>query len=123
MFTAPGTCPVCGGELVVTRLHCPGCQTVLEGQFALGRFARLSPEQLQFLETFLRCRGVLRDVEAALGLSYPTVRSRLDDLLRALGLDGDDRPREAQRRAVLEALRAGQIDPDEAARRLRDLSR
>ena len=88
------TCPVCSGELAVTRLHCRSCGTTLEGDFSVGRFGRLSREQLALLESFLRSRGNLREMERELGLSYPTVRSRVEALVRALGFgpraDADD---------------------------------
>jgi hypothetical protein len=79
------TCPVCSNELAVTRLHCRSCGTTLEGEFSVGRFGRLSREQLALLESFLRSRGNLRDMERELGISYPTVRSRVEALVRALG--------------------------------------
>ena len=84
------TCPVCSHELAVTRLHCRSCGTTLEGDFSVGRFGRLSREQLALLESFLRSRGNLRDMERELGISYPTVRNRVEALVRALGLaDGE----------------------------------
>ncbi len=79
------TCPVCAGELSVTRLHCRSCGTALEGDFSVGRFGRLNREQLALLESFLRSRGNLREMERELGISYPTVRSRVEALVRALG--------------------------------------
>src|SRR6187401_1125642 len=79
------TCPVCAKELSVTRLHCRSCGTSLEGDFSVGRFGRLSREQLALLESFLRSRGNLREMERELGISYPTVRGRVDALVRALG--------------------------------------
>jgi hypothetical protein len=84
------TCPVCSGELSVTRLRCGDCGTVIEGEFGVGRFARLSREQLQVLESFLRSRGNLRDMERELGISYPTVRARVEALVRALGFGPRD---------------------------------
>src|ERR1700741_5567711 len=87
------TCPVCSGELAVTPLHCRSCGTTLEGEFSVGRFGRLTKEQLTLLESFLRSRGNLRDMERELGISYPTVRSRVEALIRALGFgprDGDE---------------------------------
>ena len=92
------TCPVCSSELAVTRLHCGSCGTTLEGDFSVGRFGRLSRDQLALLESFLRSRGNLRDMERELGISYPTVRSRVEQLVRALGFgprgdDDDDRTR------------------------------
>lgn len=109
-----GQCPVCGEALEVTRLQCPSCRTAVEGRFTLDRFARLNPEQLGFLEAFLRARGVIKDVEEALGISYPTVRSRLDELLRTLDLS-DDRERERERRRVILAdLSDGKISSEDA---------
>ncbi len=126
----PGRCPVCSHELSVTRLQCGNCETQIEGRFHLGRFQRLSPEQLAFIEVFVKNRGIIKDVEAELGISYPTVRARLDDALRAMGFPagGDDDPRVSPRdarnqardekRRILEALQNKQITPEEAARRL-----
>jgi hypothetical protein len=112
----------------VTRLQCGTCQTQIDGRFRLGRFQRLSAEQLAFVEVFVKNRGIIKDVEAELGISYPTVRARLDDALRAMGyLAGgvDDprmTPREAraqareERRRILEDLKEQRISADEAAR-------
>ena len=130
--TVIGRCPVCGDELMVTRLQCQQCDTALEGRFRLGRFQRLSAEQLGFLEVFVKNRGIIKDVEDELGISYPTVRARLDETLRAMGFptaaDDVPRPRQAQaqareeRRQILEDLREKRITADEAARRLATLS-
>ena len=79
-------CPVCEQELSVTRLHCRSCGTTLDGDFRVGRFGRLTREQLELLEGFLRSRGNLREMERETGLSYPTLRGRVDALIRALGL-------------------------------------
>jgi hypothetical protein len=139
---AIATCPICGGELAVTRLRCRSCATTLEGDFNVGRFSRLSREQFALLESFLRSRGNLKEMERELGISYPTVRARVDALLRALGLaDTDDTaagPREvegaeqtvrgmpsaeaaASRRAILERLARREIDPATAAAELRSV--
>lgn len=130
------TCPVCSGELAVTRLHCRSCGTTLEGDFSVGRFGRLTRDQLALLESFLRSRGNLRDMERELGLSYPTVRSRLEALVRALGFgpraDADDTEAEsaadpaanrATRQEILERLARHEIDADEAADAIRALGR
>ena len=132
------TCPVCSGELTITRLHCRSCGTALEGEFGVGRFGRLSREQLALLESFLRARGNLKEMERELGISYPTVRGRVDALVRALGLgDGgaDEEPSDdelmsdelaapvadvaAQRREILERLARKEIGAEEAAKALR----
>jgi hypothetical protein len=132
------TCPVCEGELAITRLHCRSCGTALEGEFGVGRFGRLSREQLSLLESFLRSRGNLKDLERELGISYPTVRGRIEALLRALGLaDGDapaaEEPAQAdapnpvnddeadERRAILDRLARREISPEDAAEALRNL--
>jgi hypothetical protein len=127
------TCPICQHELTVTRLHCAECGTTLEGEFNVGRFARLSREQLALLESFLRSRGNLREMERELGLSYPTVRGRVDSLVRALGLatteaaamdrTGPNGPASDDRRQVLERLARREIRADEAAAMLRGLGK
>jgi len=130
------TCPVCSGELAVTRLHCRACGTTLEGDFSVGRFGRLSKEQLALLESFLRSRGNLRDMERELGISYPTVRSRVEALVRALGFrepDGDgadtdpdiavDPEAAPTRQEILERLARHEIAAEDAAAMIRNLGR
>jgi hypothetical protein len=126
------TCPVCSSELSITRLVCRGCGTAIEGDFNVGRFGRLSREQLALLESFLRARGNAKELERELKVSYPTVRARIDALVRALGLadgapigdDGEDgfgRTGDSSelRRDVLERLARHEITADEAAVLLR----
>jgi hypothetical protein len=128
------TCPVCSSELAVTRLHCQSCGTTLEGDFSVGRFGRLSRDQMTLLESFLRSRGNLRDMERELGISYPTVRSRVEALVRALGFgargDDDDTEESAAnapagdtRQAILERLARHEIGAEEAALAIRALGR
>jgi hypothetical protein len=123
MYPVMGRCPVCEQTLEVTRLYCRHCDTALEGHFSLGRFYELSPQQLHFVETFVRCQGKLNRVQEELRLSYPTVRSRLHDVIRALGYEVDEEEEAPvageARQAVLAALAAGEITAEEAARRLR----
>jgi hypothetical protein len=140
-----GRCPACGEVLEVRRLQCPSCATAVEGRFAPSPYAALAPEQAAFLETFLRARGNLREVERVLGLSYPTVRGRLDAVLETLGYGGGEGPAgftdaepeapggaaaggaaasapaagDPMRRATLEALQRGEITAAEAVRRIR----
>lgn len=82
----PARDPVTGGDLVITELEGPESGITIRGRFEMPRFARLSPDQARYLETFLRCRGMLNSVEKELGISYPTARARLDAVLRALDL-------------------------------------
>ncbi|MHB0858963.1 MAG: DUF2089 family protein [Anaerolineae bacterium] len=116
-----GRCPVCGDLLSVTRLHCRSCDTVIEGHFALGRFHQLTPDQLAFAEVFIRCEGKINKVGEELGISYPTVRGRLVDLIRALGYEVRDEPALTtdQRKDILDQLAAGDISPEDAIRMLK----
>jgi hypothetical protein len=120
-----GQCPICGNHLHVTRLQCRNCDTTIDGHFTLGRLYQLSPEQLEFVETFLRCEGKINRVEQEIGLSYPAVRARLNDVIRALGYEvGETAPAgrgasEEVRREVLSELRAGKLSAEEALQILR----
>lgn len=115
-------CPSCDGPLGVTRLECAKCEIGIDGEFSMPALLRLSPAQLDFVEVFIKNRGSIRDVERELGVSYPTVRGRLDDVIRALGYPvkgetiEDEPPTEtaASRRSVLADLKAGRISPEEA---------
>src|SRR2546427_3726641 len=93
-----GRCPICNETLRVVRLDCESCGTRLEGSFSLGRFPSLSTDQLQFLETFIRARGDFKDVERELGISYPTVRSRVDAVIPSLGFPSPAEPAPATQR-------------------------
>lgn len=117
-----GQCPICGESLAVTRLHCRNCDTAVEGHFALGRLYHLNQEQLRFVETFIRCEGKITRVEQEMGMSYPAVRSRLNDVIRALGYEvGESEPQvsEEERREILEQISAGELTAEEAIERLR----
>ncbi|MFN8558071.1 MAG: DUF2089 domain-containing protein [Dehalococcoidia bacterium] len=117
-------CPVCGDELRIVRLQCEGCGSALEGHFTLGRLQRLTRDQLQFVEVFIKCRGKIKDVEEELGVSYPTVVARLNDLVQAMGYEApppDDAELHGRRQQILDELQAGTITAAEAAARLRAL--
>lgn len=127
-----GRCPMCEGELVVTHLRCQQCGTGLEGVFHLNKFDRLSREHLRFVDVFIKNRGVIRDVEKELGISYPTVRGRLDEVIRALGYDTNGEAVEEatagessapvgadRRRAILARLESGEVTAEQAIALLR----
>ncbi len=126
MNQVPNQCPICGGEMVVTRLHCRACDTRLEGRFTYRAFAQLTDEQMRFVEVFVRCEGKLNRMSQELNLSYPTLRNRLREIIRAMGYEpeetGDEEEaQEAQtsfRQQVLDDLEQGKITPDEALRLL-----
>jgi len=119
-------CPSCNGDLAVTKLRCQPCDITLDGDFSIPALLRLNRSQLDFVEVFLKNRGIIREVERELGVSYPTVRARLDEVLDAIGYqDGGRSTRETSddaatrnRRAILEQLSAGKISAEDAMRAL-----
>lgn len=117
----PTRCPLCEGRVHVEKIRCEACHCAVEGQFGLDWLGNLSPEHLSFVKVFLVARGKIKDVEQALGISYPTVVSRLEDVVSALGgprtVDEPEPP--ARSLDVLEQLASGGIDVNEAERRLR----
>lgn len=122
MKTALNKCPVCEGELTVTRLHCDTCDTTIQGRFSNGAFGILAPDQLDFIETFVRVEGKMNRMADEMGISYPTLRNRLHEIIRALGYEpGKDEiadiPDE-KRLVVLEQLDSGSISAEEAMRLL-----
>lgn len=112
-------CPVCNSNLKVTKLRCNCCNTVIENEFELSKFAYLGAEQLEFAEVFLRCRGNIKDVEKEMGISYPTVRSKLDDVILALGYSLNKKPK-ISNKEVLDMLESGEISPEEALKAIKD---
>lgn len=104
-------CPVCGDRLEVVELKCSGCGSRLSGRFGFPRLLSLDPEQLEFIQIFLKCRGNIREVERELGVSYPTVRNRLEEVIRALGFQAKSGPSSDE---VLEGLSKGELSVDEA---------
>lgn len=121
-----GRCPVCNSGLDVTKLHCPHCNTGIEGNFAVCKFCQLPVEQLGFAEVFIKCRGNIKEVEKELGISYPTVRNRLETLIESLGYQSqpvpkDDPETRERRKQILEELNEGKISSEEAIELLREL--
>lgn len=118
MHPIPGECPVCSGELVVTSLSCRECETVIQGRFITGPFANLNTDQLLFLEVFVKNEGKITHMEKDLGLSYPTIRNRLHDIIRSLGYEPGKEETlalsEEDRRKILEDLNEGRITSEEA---------
>lgn len=123
MYAAPTRCPVCRSEMEVTRLHCSTCDSSIEGRFSGGPIAHLTAEHLDFIVTFVRCEGKINRMEQELELSYPTIRNRLHEVIRALGYEpGKDEPVDVSpetRSTVLADLENGKISADEAMRLLR----
>ena len=118
-------CPICQSNLEIVKLYCRSCDTTIEGHFPLVTpFQQLTAEQMSFMVTFIRNEGKINRVGEELGMSYPTVRSRLHDLIRALGYEvGEEEESmgslpEDERRAVLDALSKGTLSSEEALKRL-----
>ncbi|MCI6275958.1 MAG: DUF2089 domain-containing protein [Clostridium sp.] len=114
-------CPVCSSKLLVKKLQCTKCNTVIENDFELSKFDYLNKGQLEFVEVFLKSRGNIKDVEKALGISYPTVRAKLDEVLMTLGYKAEKQePKEetSKNKDVLDALEKGDISPEEAIKLL-----
>jgi hypothetical protein len=111
--------PVSGRELIVTRLECPESGIVIEGHFSLGWVGKLTPEQLDFVGVLLRNRNNVQKIANDLGVAYNTARSRLDDIVAALG---GDVPESAARlpagtsqvKKVIDGLASGELSFEEA---------
>ncbi|MCB2298148.1 DUF2089 domain-containing protein [Clostridium tagluense] len=107
-------CPVCSSKLKVTRLKCDECGTIVENYFELSKFDYLNSEQLYFIEVFLKSRGNIKDVEKELGISYPTVRAKLDEVITSLGYTVTKQKPSVDKKDVIDMLEKGEITADEA---------
>lgn len=114
-------CPVCSKQLKITKLQCTHCQTTIENEFELSKFSALSQEQLQFIEIFLKSRGNIKEVEKELGVSYPTVRGKLDDIISSLGYSTNKKV-EIDKKKVVMMLEKGEISAEEAISMLKEES-
>jgi hypothetical protein len=116
-----GECPICKGELFVTKLKCNSCNTELSGEFTLSKFNHLSKEDLYFIEVFVKNRGSIKQVEKELGVSYPTVKKNLDDVITSLGYYVNEEQEEdkVDQDEILEKLSSGEITAAEAAKLLK----
>jgi hypothetical protein len=127
MNKLPTRCPACESELFVTRLQCGSCGAEVVGAFPLGRLATLREPFASLIELFLRVRGNVKEMERELGLSYPTVRARLEEALQAAGIGregrgtGDDGDLGARRSEILGQLDRGELSAADAIARLQDL--
>ncbi|HNZ82747.1 MAG TPA: DUF2089 domain-containing protein [Sedimentibacter sp.] len=125
-YKAPSRCPVCGNKLSVTKLSCNKCSTTIEGDFHPCEFCSLPEEDLDFVKVFIKCRGSIKDVEKELGISYPTVRSKLDAVIKSLGLEAkepyiENEKIKAEKSEILNQLSRGELSPKEATERIKNL--
>lgn len=115
-------CPSCGSALSVSRLTCTACDVAISGRFAPCEFCRLSAEQTTFLRLFVQKRGNLSDMQQALGISYPTARNKLDEIIQALQQPALAPAVEIEpnsRDAILRGVAAGMISAHEALAQLK----
>ncbi len=113
-------CPVCGDRLKITEYRCSTCGTVIRGSFEVCEFCALGEEQLDFLRLFLKSRGNLSVVAKALGISHPTARQKLNNLLYSLGYEPEEEEeKRIKRQEILDLLESGEISPDEALKLLK----
>ena len=125
MHPLPSQCPICGGEVVVTRINCRNCNTRIEGRFTSRSFSQLTPKQMDFVETFVRLEGKITRMEKELNLSYPTIRKLLHDVIRGLGYEpgGEEELAELteeERQQILNELDSGEISLEEALKKLKE---
>lgn len=119
-------CPLCANDLVITKLYCGQCGTTLSGQFGSPSsvFSRLNDDQTAFLLTFIRCEGKFNRMEEQLGISYPTLKNRFNDILAAMGFTAGSSQESGglaavERIEILEKLDRGELKPEEAEHMLR----
>lgn len=114
-------CPICSGELKAARLKCQNCSTIIENNFSLSKFDYLSDDELFFVETFIRCRGNIKEMEKELKISYPTVRTRLDSIIKKLGYEDavPEDERKQRRVEILKELEEGTLTAEEAIQQLK----
>jgi hypothetical protein len=118
-------CPTCDGELAVTQLSCTECDTVILGRYAPCPFCRLTPENLAFLEVFVKNRGNVKEMERELGVSYWAIRSRLNEVIGEMGFESEpaeDEHLTQRRQEILKQLDGGEIDVAQAAELLAALN-
>ena len=109
-------CPSCKGQVVITEYECPSCGITVRGRFLPSGFAELNSEQMNFVAAFLASHGNIRQMEARLGISYPTVKSRLKEINQILGIEESTEVDKTSN--VLDLLEKGEIDVSEAIKKL-----
>lgn len=112
-----GKCPVCNDDLNITRLECSTCGTAIEGNFTQCKFCRLDKDQKDFVEVFIKNRGNIKEIEKEMGISYPTVRNKLENVITALGYSSKVTP-SVNKKEILAKLSKGEITADEAVKLL-----
>ena len=118
-FPVIGKCPVCNNKMIVERLKCPSCGTGVDGKFKLNKFDYLSKEQMYFVEIFIKNRGNIKEIEKDLGVSYPTVKRNLEQVIEALGYNIPKEENSIDKKEILDKLSKGEIKAEEALKKLK----
>ena len=112
-------CPYCGSPMMVTRMTCHRCRVSIEAPFPMSRLGNLPVEHQRFIEMFVLAGGSLKEIAEQTGVSYPTVRSRLDKVIEALRSEiAKTRQIEG---TILDAADAGKMTAEEAARLIKGI--
>lgn len=114
-----GNCPVCDNELKVTTMYCNNCDTKIVSEFELCKFCKLTKEEKYFIEVFIKNRGNIKEIERELGISYPTVRNKLESVIESLGYSPRREPK-YDKIEILNKLNEGLITAEEAVRLLKE---
>ena len=114
-----GQCPVCNHHLKVTELACEHCNTIIKSEFDLCKFCKLSKEQKLFIEVFIKNRGNIKEIEKELGISYPTVRNKLDEVIESMGYKIENKIT-VNTKEIIDRLSKGEISKDEALKKLNE---
>ncbi|MDT8286151.1 MAG: DUF2089 domain-containing protein [Elusimicrobiales bacterium] len=117
----PTKCPSCNGDMIITEMACAKCKTSIKGAFELNELATLSEDNLAFLKVFIASRGSIKEAERALGISYPTVRTKLDILIKAMGLSVPPADLGQRKAEIIGSLERGEIDARAALKQLKEL--
>lgn len=117
----PTKCPSCDGGMVITEMACAKCKTSIKGAFELNELATLSEDNLAFLKVFIAARGSIKEVEKCLSISYPTVRARLDGLIKAMGLSAPAENLGRRKAEIIDRLERGESDAQAALKQLKEL--
>jgi hypothetical protein len=112
-------CPICSAKLKVAKLRCNKCGTVMENDFEFSKFEYLEEEQLNFMEVFLKCRGNIKDVEKELGISYPTVRAKLDEVVSSLGYNVVKKST-VSNKEIIDMLEKGELSAEQAINMIKE---
>ena len=112
-------CPCCSSSMEIERLRCTSCEVVVEGRIPIPRLARLSAQDREFVELFVRSSGSLKAVAEKMGISYPTIRNRLNRVIEIL--EQEEEGERDIRNRILDEVEKGAISVDEAVRRLREM--